>query len=135
MEENEELAILMKGLRGQNLRDAQFADDNIKLRLVEVLYFLSWLKYLNCSVSEYLVISRIFNISSRYRSLLYLVLNQVLQNDLYLICHLCISGYNCRISFFCFWNVECLCDFCMNYNSFMEFRVLDGSGNYVNWTG
>ncbi|OAY28226.1 uncharacterized protein sll0005 [Manihot esculenta] len=36
MEENEELAILMKGLRGQNLRDAQFADDNIKLRLVEL---------------------------------------------------------------------------------------------------
>lgn len=36
MEENEELAILMKGLRGQNLRDTQFADDNIKLRLVEV---------------------------------------------------------------------------------------------------
>lgn len=36
MEENEELAILMRGLRGQNLRDAQFADDNVKLRLVEV---------------------------------------------------------------------------------------------------
>jgi len=38
MEENEELAILMRGLRGQNLRDTQFADDSIKLRLVEVLY-------------------------------------------------------------------------------------------------
>ncbi|XP_057992460.1 uncharacterized protein LOC110646145 isoform X2 [Hevea brasiliensis] len=36
MEENEQLAILMRGLRGQNLRDAQFADDNIKLRLVEL---------------------------------------------------------------------------------------------------
>ncbi|KAB5537915.1 hypothetical protein DKX38_015448 [Salix brachista] len=36
MEENEDLAILMRGLRGQNLRDTQFADDNIKLLLVEV---------------------------------------------------------------------------------------------------
>lgn len=36
MEENEQLAILMRGLRGQNLRDAQFADDNVQLRLVEV---------------------------------------------------------------------------------------------------
>ncbi|XVE81406.1 hypothetical protein DITRI_Ditri15bG0060900 [Diplodiscus trichospermus] len=36
MEENEELAILMRGLRGQNLRDSQFADNNIRLRLVEV---------------------------------------------------------------------------------------------------
>lgn len=36
MEENEELAILMKGLRGQNLRDSQFAEDNVQLRLVEV---------------------------------------------------------------------------------------------------
>ncbi|EPS72803.1 hypothetical protein M569_01954, partial [Genlisea aurea] len=36
MEENEQLAILMRGLRGQNLKDSQFADDNIKLRLVEV---------------------------------------------------------------------------------------------------
>ncbi|XP_010241145.1 PREDICTED: uncharacterized protein LOC104585840 [Nelumbo nucifera] len=36
MEENEQLAILMRGLRGQNLTDSQFADDNIKLRLVEV---------------------------------------------------------------------------------------------------
>ncbi|KHG06807.1 Uncharacterized protein F383_08209 [Gossypium arboreum] len=36
MEENEDLAILMRGLRGQNLRDSQFADDNIQLRLVEV---------------------------------------------------------------------------------------------------
>ncbi|CAN0915705.1 Uncharacterized protein sll0005 [Linum grandiflorum] len=36
MEENEQLAILMQGLRGQNLRDDQFADDNIELRLVEV---------------------------------------------------------------------------------------------------
>lgn len=37
MEENEELAILMRGLRGQNLRDSQFAEDNIQLRLVEVI--------------------------------------------------------------------------------------------------
>ncbi|CAI0436772.1 unnamed protein product [Linum tenue] len=36
MEENEQLSILMQGLRGQNLRDEQFADDSIKLRLVEV---------------------------------------------------------------------------------------------------
>ncbi|CAK9155900.1 unnamed protein product [Ilex paraguariensis] len=36
MEENEDLAILMRGLRGQNLRDELFADNNIKLRLVEV---------------------------------------------------------------------------------------------------
>lgn len=36
MEENEQVAILMRGLRGQNLRDSQFADDNIQLRLVEV---------------------------------------------------------------------------------------------------
>lgn len=36
MEENEQLAVLMRGLRGQNLNDTLFADDNIKLRLVEV---------------------------------------------------------------------------------------------------
>ena len=36
MEENEELAILMRGLRGQNLRDSQFAEGNVQLRLVEV---------------------------------------------------------------------------------------------------
>ncbi|KAL6582025.1 hypothetical protein OROMI_006039 [Orobanche minor] len=36
MEENEQLAILMQGLRGQNLKDTLFADDNVKLRLVEV---------------------------------------------------------------------------------------------------
>ncbi|GMY26857.1 Protein kinase [Fagus crenata] len=36
MEENEDLAILMRGLRGQNLRDSQFAEDNVELRLVEV---------------------------------------------------------------------------------------------------
>lgn len=38
MEENEQLAILMKGLRGQNLKDSQFADNSIKLRLVEVTF-------------------------------------------------------------------------------------------------
>ncbi|XP_075504820.1 uncharacterized protein LOC142542204 [Primulina tabacum] len=36
MEENEQLAVLMRGLRGQNLKDTLFADDSIKLRLVEV---------------------------------------------------------------------------------------------------
>ncbi|OAY67366.1 Uncharacterized protein ACMD2_00423 [Ananas comosus] len=36
MEEDEQLATLMRGLRGQNLTDAQFADENITLRLVEV---------------------------------------------------------------------------------------------------
>lgn len=36
MEENEDLAILMRGLRGQNLSDSQFADDGIQLKLVEV---------------------------------------------------------------------------------------------------
>eukprot|EP00262_Sarcandra_glabra_P007689 TRINITY_DN205_c0_g1_i1.p1 TRINITY_DN205_c0_g1~~TRINITY_DN205_c0_g1_i1.p1 ORF type:complete len:443 (+),score=76.16 TRINITY_DN205_c0_g1_i1:76-1329(+) len=36
MEEDEQLASLMRGLRGQNLRDSQFADDNVQLRLVEV---------------------------------------------------------------------------------------------------
>lgn len=39
MEENEDLAILMRGLRGQNLSDSQFAQDDVKLRLVEVLLF------------------------------------------------------------------------------------------------
>ncbi|GMH08021.1 hypothetical protein Nepgr_009861 [Nepenthes gracilis] len=36
MEENEQLASLMRGLRGQNLTDSQFADDTVQLRLVEV---------------------------------------------------------------------------------------------------
>lgn len=36
MEENEQVAILMRGLRGQNLSDSQFADNSIQLRLVEV---------------------------------------------------------------------------------------------------
>nr|CAD1820939.1 unnamed protein product [Ananas comosus var. bracteatus] len=36
MEEDEQLATLMRGLRGQNLTDGQFADENITLRLVEV---------------------------------------------------------------------------------------------------
>ena len=40
MEEDEQLATLMRGLRGQNLRDSQFADDNIQLRLVEVCLLL-----------------------------------------------------------------------------------------------
>lgn len=42
MEENEQVAILMRGLRGQNLSDSQFADENIQLRLVEVCVLL-WL--------------------------------------------------------------------------------------------
>ncbi|XP_047332893.1 uncharacterized protein sll0005 [Impatiens glandulifera] len=36
MEEDEQLASLMRGLRGQNIQDSQFADENIQLRLVEV---------------------------------------------------------------------------------------------------
>ncbi|ONK79582.1 uncharacterized protein A4U43_C01F7840 [Asparagus officinalis] len=36
MEEDEQLASLMRGLRGQNLKDSQFADENVRLRLVEV---------------------------------------------------------------------------------------------------
>lgn len=36
MEENEQLAVLMRGLRGQNLSDSQFAADDVQLRLVEV---------------------------------------------------------------------------------------------------
>ncbi|XP_042397586.1 uncharacterized protein LOC121987950, partial [Zingiber officinale] len=35
MEEDEQLASLMRGLRGQNLTDVQFADESIRLRLVE----------------------------------------------------------------------------------------------------
>lgn len=38
MEENEQLASLMKGLRGQNLNDSNFAADDVELRLVEVLF-------------------------------------------------------------------------------------------------
>lgn len=36
MEADEQLSTLMRGLRGQNLSDSQFADENIRLRLVEV---------------------------------------------------------------------------------------------------
>ena len=36
MEEDEQLSVLMRGLRGQNLKDSTFADDSIQLRLVEV---------------------------------------------------------------------------------------------------
>jgi aarF domain-containing kinase len=36
MEEDEQLATLMRGLRGQNLKDSQFAEDDVQLRLVEV---------------------------------------------------------------------------------------------------
>ncbi|CAH2052855.1 unnamed protein product, partial [Thlaspi arvense] len=35
MEQDEQLSVLMRGLRGQNLKDSVFADDNIQLRLVE----------------------------------------------------------------------------------------------------
>lgn len=38
MEADEQLATLMRGLRGQNLSDSQFADENIRLRLVEVRF-------------------------------------------------------------------------------------------------
>ncbi|CAA6655383.1 unnamed protein product [Spirodela intermedia] len=37
MEEDEQLASLMRGLRGQNLSDSQFADENVTLRLVEIV--------------------------------------------------------------------------------------------------
>lgn len=36
MEEDEQLSILMRGLRGQNLSDSQFAENDIQIRLVEV---------------------------------------------------------------------------------------------------
>ncbi|KAJ3672104.1 hypothetical protein LUZ60_006825 [Juncus effusus] len=36
MEEDEQLASLMRGLRGQNLSDSQFADENVTMRLVEI---------------------------------------------------------------------------------------------------
>ncbi|PKA48438.1 putative aarF domain-containing protein kinase [Apostasia shenzhenica] len=39
MEEDEQLATLMRGLRGQNLSDSEFADENVALRLVEVHFF------------------------------------------------------------------------------------------------
>ncbi|KAL6598836.1 hypothetical protein ACP70R_046096 [Stipagrostis hirtigluma subsp. patula] len=35
LEEDEQLASLLRGLRGQNLRDEQFADANVRMRLVE----------------------------------------------------------------------------------------------------
>lgn len=38
MEEDEQLSSLMRGLRGQNLSDNQFATSDTKLRLVEVIY-------------------------------------------------------------------------------------------------
>lgn len=41
MEEDEKLSSLMRGLRGQNLSESQFADDNVRLRLVEVVPFLN----------------------------------------------------------------------------------------------
>ena len=36
MEEDENLKVLMASLRGQNLSDADFAADNVEMRLVEV---------------------------------------------------------------------------------------------------
>ncbi|KAJ6826528.1 uncharacterized protein M6B38_371930 [Iris pallida] len=42
MEEDEQLASLMRGLSGQNLNDSQFANENVNLRLVEVLEALYW---------------------------------------------------------------------------------------------
>ncbi|KAK8574895.1 hypothetical protein V6N13_033888 [Hibiscus sabdariffa] len=55
IEENEELAILMRGLRGKNLRDSQFADNNIQLRLVEVDESSEFLPLVNdpASISAY----------------------------------------------------------------------------------
>lgn len=69
MEENEDLAILMRGLRGQNLRDSQFAEDDVQLRLVEVyiyIYLINLLlqfycaicmSYLNQTVCSYILFS------------------------------------------------------------------------------
>ena len=67
MEENEELAILMRGLRGQNLRDSQFAADDVQLRLVEVydcIYCFNsiCLSYLNHTVCSYSIL-RLFRLS------------------------------------------------------------------------
>ena len=39
MEEDEQVASLMRGLRGQNLSDELFASANTQLRLVEVCTF------------------------------------------------------------------------------------------------
>jgi aarF domain-containing kinase len=36
MEENEQLSALMASLRGKNLSDADFADDSVQMRLVDV---------------------------------------------------------------------------------------------------
>jgi aarF domain-containing kinase len=36
MEEDENLKVLMASLRGQNLSDADFADSNVKMRLVQI---------------------------------------------------------------------------------------------------
>lgn len=36
MEENEELSALMASLRGSNLSDADFADSNVQMRLVDM---------------------------------------------------------------------------------------------------
>lgn len=54
MEENEDIAILMRGLRGQNLTDSQFAADDIQLRLVEVCSFL-FIYLITKSASPFLV--------------------------------------------------------------------------------
>lgn len=40
MEEDEQVASLMRGLRGQNLSEELFAASDTQLRLVEVLWFL-----------------------------------------------------------------------------------------------
>ena len=37
LEEDEQVASLMRGLRGQNLSDELFASSDVKMRLVEVL--------------------------------------------------------------------------------------------------
>lgn len=37
MEEDENLKVLMASLRGQNLSDADFADDSVQMRLVDVV--------------------------------------------------------------------------------------------------
>lgn len=62
MEENEDLAILMKGLRGQNLRDTQFADDHVQLRLVEVYVNVDFLVFeeLHAANPQFLLFLLIF---------------------------------------------------------------------------
>lgn len=51
MEEDEQVASLMRGLRGQNLSDSQFAADDVVMRLVEVDFFSPYYTLCNSVVS------------------------------------------------------------------------------------